>query len=246
MKKFLFIVFSLSFVAVNALFVEVKDSSSQNRFLGVDVKMCATSGKEPYDCGNSAVSNVLNLNLLEPLMHGKQVYLFNDFITWIGEQSQAEEYDETALKYSESATDAKIAKAFPAPGTYMIVLGSSSYLKKTIAPTKICPEGESLVMAQLKYNNGNLIYAWSQDAICAKPQDSFSLQISTELDNTIPESADDDKPKSAKDTQGIDWMNDLGPNSIYQKASKSPRKVRLIKSGGSSKAGGSSAADTNA
>jgi len=234
MKKFLFIVFSLSFVAVNALFVQVKDGSSQNRFLGVDVKMCGASGKEPYNCGNEAVSNLLNLNLLDSFMHGKQVYLFNDFITWIGEQSQAEEYDEVALKYSESATDAKIAKDFPAPGTYMIVLGSSSYLKEIIAPTKMCPEGESLVMAQLKYNNGNLIYAWSQDAICAKPQDSFSLQISTELDTTIPESSDNDKPKSAPDGQGVDWMKDLGPNSIYQKASKSPRKVRLIKSGGSS------------
>jgi len=225
------------------LFIEVNDHSSQNNFLGSDVKSCSASGSESYDCGNSNISNKLNLNLLAPVMYGKQIYLFNDFITWIGKQSTAENYDQTALKYSESQTEAKIKKAFPAPGTYMIVIGTSSYLKETIAPTKICPERESLVMAQLKYNNGNLIYAWSQDAICANQQDSFSLQISSELDDTIPASSDTDKEKSVIGAKGIDWMKNLGPNSIYQQATKSPRKIRLVIKGGDSSP--SSSSDTS-
>jgi hypothetical protein len=57
------------------------------------------------------------------------------------------------------------------------------------------------------------------------------LQISSDIDNTVPASADNSKEVPAADAQGIDWMKNLGPNSTYTKASGSPRKIRLIKSG---------------
>ena len=215
------------------MLTNINDESSQNRFLGQDIHSCGTSGIDSYNCGNSSVSGVLHLNLLSAENYGKQFYIFNDFIFWINAQSQAEEYDTVALKYSDDQAQAKIKKDFPAQGIYMIELGSSDYLKKIIAPQKICPAGQSPIMAQLKYNDGSLIYAWSQDIICATPQDSFSLQISSALDTTIPKSTDGVQEESKTDAQGIDWMKNLGPNSTYQNATKSPRKIRLIKSGSS-------------
>ena len=213
------------------MLIGVNDESSQNRFLGQDIHSCATSGKDSYGCGNGSVSGLLHLNLLSAEHYGKQFYMFNDFIFWINAQSQSEEYDSVALKYSDDQTQAKIKKDFPAQGIYMIELGSSDYLKKIIAPQKICPSGQQPIMAQLKYNDGNLIYAWSQDVICATEHDSFSLQISSALDNTIPKSTDGAQEESKTDAQGIDWMKNIGPNSTYQNATKSPRKIRLIKKG---------------
>ena len=228
MKKLLFIMMFLYSIAAQAQFIGVNDSSSQNRFLGLDVKSCTN---KDYSCGNDTVSGLLNIDFFSPSMFGKQLYLFNDFIYWIGAQYDAEEYNQTALRYSGSQLEAKMNKDFPAPGTYMIVLGTSLYLKKIIAPTMTCPSGQWPLMAQLKYNDGNLIYAWSQDAICLAPHTSFSLQISSDIDNTVPASADNSKEVPAADAQGIDWMKNLGPNSTYAKASGSPRKIRLIKSG---------------
>ena len=221
----------LQATGAQAMLVSVQDDSSQNRFLGSGFSSCATSGKDSYTCGNDTVAGLLHLDLLSLKNYGKQFYFFNDFVYWINAQSQSAEYDTIALKYSETETEAKIKKDFPAQGIYMIALGSSDYSKKTIAPAKICPSGQLPIMAQLKYNDGNLIYAWSQDAICVGPQDTFSLQISSAIDNTIPRSADGTQEESKADAQGIDWMKNLGPSSIYDKATKSPRKIRLIKSG---------------
>ena len=123
------------------------------------------------------------------------------------------------------------SKYFSGSGIFTIVIGTSPYLQQIINPQKACPAGKNFLGVQLKYNDGNLIYAWSQDAICVGPQDTFSLQISSAIDNTIPRSADGTQEESKADAQGIDWMKNLGPSSIYDKATKSPRKIRLIKSG---------------
>ena len=221
----------LQITAIQATFIGVKDDSSQNRFLGVGVNSCKSAGSLSYDCGNGSVSDVLNINFFSPQMYGKQLYIFNDFIYWIGEVNKAEVYDSDALKYSGSQLDDKIKKDFPAQGTYMIVIGSSKYMQKTISQVKTCPDGQSPMMAQLKYNDGNAIYAWSQDAICITPQDSFSLQISPDTDNTVQASPDNSKDIPAVDAQGIDWMKSAGPNSTYGRASGSPRKIRLVKNG---------------
>ena len=231
MKRLILMFLCFQNIDMQAMLVGVNDESSQNRFLGQDFHSCATSGKESYSCGNSTVSGVLHLNLLSAENYGKQFYIFNDFVYWINVQSQSEEYDTVALKYSPTEVEAKIKKDFPAQGIYMIVFGTSDYLKKTIAPLKICPAGQSPIMAQLKYNDGNLIYAWSQDAICVSPHDSFTLQISSTRDNTVPKSVDGAKEESRTDVQGIDWMKNLGPSSTYDKATESPRKIRLIKNG---------------
>jgi len=231
MKKLLFILICFFMTNVQAMFIGVQDQSNQNRFLGSDIKTCSSSGKKSYGCGNDNVSSLLHINLLSFQNYGKQFYMFNDFVASFNAQSQSKEYDVTALRYSESQAHVKSKKDFPASGIYMIVLGSSDYLKKIIAPTKICLAGESLMMAQLKYNDGTLIYSWSQDAICMGPQDSFLLQISSDIDNTIPRSVDNVQEKTTTDAQGIDWMKDPGPSLIYEKATKSPRKIRLIKSG---------------
>lgn len=229
MKILLLIFMCLQAINLQAMLVSVNDETSQNRFLGLDFKSCSTSGQESYKCGNDSVSGLLHINFVSDANRGKQFYLFNDFIYWINAQSQAEEYNTVALRYSEDQSEAKIKKDFPVPGTYMIVIGSSDYLKKIIAPMKPCPAGQFPIMAQLKYDDGNLIYAWSQDMICASANDSFSLQISSALDNTISRSSDGAEHQSKADAQGIDWMKSPGPSSVYEQATKSPRKIRLIK-----------------
>jgi len=214
---------------VQAMLVSIVDQTNQNRFLGEDYHTCDISGRDSYACGNGAVSGLLHINFLSLQNYGKQFYMFNDFVSAFQAQSQAEEYDTTALRYSATQVEDKLKKDFPAAGIYMIVIGTSDYLKKIIAPFKICPAGQSPIMAQLKYNDGNLVYSWSQDALCLSPNDSFALQITSEADATIPHSVDGTPVESNSDAQGIDWMKDSGPSSVYNKATKSPRKIRLIK-----------------
>ncbi|WP_162801785.1 hypothetical protein [Candidatus Chromulinivorax destructor] len=229
MKKIviMLIMFIQSFL-VQAIFIGINESTSQNSFLGQTVNACSNKN---YNCSNETISGILNVDFFSPQNYGKQLYIFNDFIYWVGAQNKAEEYAHTVQRFSGSALDKKMDDDFPVPGTYMIVLGTSDYLKKIIAPTKTCPSGQWLMMAQLKYNNGKMIYAWSQDSICLAPKDSFSLQISSDADNTIPFSSNVTTPPAAPDAQGIDWMKDTGPDAaMYNKASKSARKIRLVKS----------------
>lgn len=229
MKKLLWVLVFLQVGVLQAIFIGIKDDSSQNRFLGQHVKSCKVSGKNSYDCGNGNITGVLNIDFFDKKNFGKQFYLFNDFIYWINDQAKAQEYDEVALRYTGSKLIDKINKDYPAQGTYMIVLGTSQYLQHIVAPAITCPSGEWMITAQLKYNDGKMIYAWSQDSICLKPHDKFSLEINSDLDTTIPPSSDNAQAAQAVDGQGIDWMKDLGPNSTYQKASGSPRTIRLIK-----------------
>lgn len=228
MKKLLLVLIFLQSINLQAIFVEIQDSSQQNRFLGADITSCSTSG---YGCGNDTISSILNVDFFSPKMYGKQLYIFNDFVYWIGDQYKGEEYTQTVLRFSGSQLDDKIKKDYPAPGTYMIVLGTTDYLKTIIAPTKTCPPGQWLMMAQLKYNNGNMIYTWSQDAICLAPHDQFIVQVSSDVDTTMTVSSGTTKKIPTVDPKGINWMKDPGPDAIYLQAKNAPRKIRLIKKG---------------
>lgn len=230
MKKILWFLLSMNVLFVQAQFVEFIDKSSKNRFLGLDMPMCTikTTGsgnkyQKSYDCGNNSVSNLLNLNLLDASVFGQQFYIYNNFMYWMGKN----------LKSNNNAlSNPQPELHFSGSGVFMIVISTSPYLQNIVAPKLICPAGQKIIMAQLKYNDGNTINVWSQDAICCSPTDTFSIIISSDQDNTV-------KPaKSGEisiDNQDTDWMKDLGPYQNYKQADSSPRKIRLVKNSSSSK-----------
>lgn len=208
---------------LQAQFVDFMDNSSKNSFLGLDMSMCKTETnhskknyQKGYDCGNSSVSSLLNLNFLSPELLGQQLYFFNNFTYWL---NQNQSLKKIAL------ADAQPDAYFSGSGIFMIVLGTSSYLQQLVAPQKTCPAGQTLLVAQLKYNNGTSIACWSQDSICLAPTDTFAIKVTKDADNTVPAGT----PKIAADKQGgVDWMRDSGPTGNYAQAGSSPRKIRLV------------------
>ena len=237
--------------------IKIKDSSIKNRFLVKGAPYCSIQGnsasfasvsvgsvgvkgntgtmgsmnyQDAYGCGNDTVSSLLNINFISDEFYGQQFYMFNNFGYWIGQRAKMLDYDSQSLKYSGNALTKKINSQFPATGAYMIVIGTTPYLKSIIAPDVTCPTGEGLVCAQLKYDDGSQIFSWSQDAICLKETDSFTLEISSDQDNRIPPSKDDpDLTPDTTDDDGIDWMKDPGPSKVYKTANSCPRKIRMIK-----------------
>lgn len=224
MKKMLWCLVSMHVVFIQAQFVEFIDKSSKNRFLGPDMSMCAItktgSGKKyqkAYDCGNNTISNLLNLNFLDASVYGQQFYIYNDFMYWMGKNLQS---DNNSLSNTQPETH------FSGSGVFMIVISTNPYLQSVVAPKLVCPVGQKIIIAQLKYNDGNSINLWSQDAICCAPTDTFSIIISSDEDNTVVPA------KSAgtfTDNQNTNFIKDLGPYENYKKADSSPRKIRLIK-----------------
>ena len=222
MKKILIVMIAIMSFKVQAQFVDFKDSSSKNKFLGLDLSMCKTQTdttsknyQKGYDCGNSSVSEYLNLNFLSPQVLGQQFYLYNNFMYWVGNNNQSSKQATLAMQQPD--------QYFSGAGVFMIVIGTSPYLQKMVAPQKTCPAGKTLLVAQLKYNDGNSIVCWSQDSICLAPTDKFAIQISSDQDNTVPA-----KSSESSDAQGINWMHDPGPAANYEQAKGSPRKIRLI------------------
>jgi hypothetical protein len=221
---FLFVSIIFFDAYIQAQFVGLTDNTSKNRFLGLDMSMCKTTTEnssknyqKSYDCGNSTISSLLNLNFLSPQLLGKQFYIFNNFMYWMSKDDPTGKQAMLAQQDPESY--------FSGSGVFMIVLGTSSYLKQIIAPTQTCPEGKTLLMIQLKYNDGNSITTWSQDSICLAPTDSFQIQVTHDADNTVASFAGVTPPNA----QGIDWMKDTGPaTGAYGQAGTSPRKVRLV------------------
>jgi len=204
-------------VFLSAQFIELHETATRNKFLGLDMSTCKTTTnnsknhyQKGYDCGNVSVSELLNVNFLDSEFFGRQFYIFNDFMYWIGKNKAPEK----ALQQPDTY--------FSGAGVFMIVIGTSSYLKKIVAPQKKCPQGQYLVCGQLKYNDGSSIACWSQDAICLAPSDKFVIQISSEQDSTV-------KKESSVDAQGIDWMKDPAPTANYKEATTSPRKIRLVR-----------------
>jgi len=210
-------------LSLQASLWKFNDSSLENRFLGLGIKVCATVGvgdQKSYDAGNDTISSLLNLNFLDPSLLGQQFYIFNDFMNWLDKKNQTQKTDGQEISSS---------------GVYMIVIGTSDYLKQMVAPKITCPSGQQVVYAQLKFiDPGKSVEVWSQDSICLAPTDRFSLKISSDQDSTSIPSSDANNEDAANlnmqaDVQGITWMKDAGQGYSYGIATKSPRTIRLIK-----------------
>ena len=240
MKKLLFLIFVCSF-SLNAQFVDFTESSGikKNKFLGLDMSMCKvttdnskTNYQKAYDCGNGSVSTLLNVNLLSPGSLGQDFYIFNNFMYWLSGLNMMGAWNgkDAAAAKQAALADQNPDAYFSGSGVFMIVVGSSSYLQQIVAPTVVCPAGQTLLCAQLKYNDGHSIVNWSQDSICLAPTDTFTIQVSDDQDNSVSAT------QNLTDAQGINWMKDAGPSANYAQAGGSPRKVRFVKSSTSSAA----------
>lgn len=234
MNKIVFLLCLLSCLTTQASLVEVRDNASKNRFLGLDISTCkaethntAKNYQKAYNCGNSAISDYLNINFLDPQFLGQQLYLYNDFMYWMGNHYAMGQWNgkDAAAAKKAAKSQAQPDKYFSGSGVFMVEIGTSSYLQKIVAPDKKCPNGKTLVVAQLKYNDGNSIASWSQDSLCLSPEDSFALEINKDQDNSVPSAKAN---KKTVDAQGVDWMKDAGPSENYTQAGDSPRKIRLV------------------
>jgi hypothetical protein len=227
-KKIINIMFLSCFV-VHAQFVEFQDSSSKNRFVGPARSMCKTQTnnskkhyQKGYDCGNGSISEFLNVNFCTPSLADQQIYIFNDFMYWMGKQVRAG-------KNLNLSPDTQ----FSGGGMFMIKLGVSPYLRQLVAPTKKCPPGQTLLAAQLKYNDGNSLTTWSQDALCLAVTDTFAVQVSSDKDTTAPPYVNfSDNAQIKNPTAPDSWSQESGPAlPVYEQAASSPRKIRLINLG---------------
>lgn len=221
MKKTWFIFYFLWTVQAQSQFVDFVDKSSRNRFLGLDLQMCKTTTnnssknyQKSYDCGNNTISGLLNVNFVNPSVLGKQFYMFNNFMYWIGDNNKS---DKDQLQAQQQPD-----QYFSGAGVFMVVIGTSPYLQQLVPPKAPCPSGKTVLVAQLKYNDGNSISCWSQDSICVGPTDKFTIQITDEADDTVSDA------QTNQDAQGIDLLKDPGPKPCYQQAGSSPRKIRLV------------------
>ena len=235
------IMFSFISLSVQAQFVDFKETTSKNRFLGLDINSCSTSSGgsiNSYECGNGTISELLNVNFLSPELLGQQFYIYNNFMYWMTGHDGMGKWSgsDAANAKREAKATANPDKYFSGSGVFMIIIGTSSYLQQMVAPDKTCTDGQTLLAAQLKYNDGNSLTSWSQDAICLLPNEMFEIVISQQQDDTVPP-ADGAKKQSNKisiDNQSIDWMKDNGPADNYVLADSSPRKVRLYSKGSGS------------
>ena len=236
-SKFL-IALLLTSLSLQAQFIDFKDTTRKNRFLGLDISSCSTSGggsMQSYECGNDTVSAAMNVNFLSPELLGQQLYIYNNFMYWMTSHNGMGKWDgsEAADAKRAAKATANPDKNFSGSGVFMIIIGTSSYLQQMVAPDKTCPDGQTLLAAQLKYNDGNSLTSWSQDAICVAPTETFQIKISPVQDDTVPPA--DAAAKQAKvadvDDQSIDWMKDNGPAGNYALADTSPRQIRLISKG---------------
>ena len=225
----------LTSLCAQAQFVAFREDANKNKFLGLDISMCSPSGHgtfHAYQCGNENISGLLNVNFLSPELLGQQFYLYNNFMYWMTSHDGMGKWNgsEAAVAKKEAKARSNPGEKFSGSGVFMIILGTSSYLQQIVAPEKTCPEGQTLLAAQLKYNDGNSLTTWSQDAICLSQNDTFEIAVSHKQDDTVPPA--DAAAKQAKvadaDMQGIDWMKDNGPSANYALADSSPRKIRLI------------------
>ena len=219
-----------------AQFIGFKENVSKDRFLSLGITSCSTKTKDTkknyqkaYMCGNDTISQLLNLNFLSPQFLGHQFYVFNDFMYWMSSHNSMGRWNG---KDAQQAAHEQKAAAQPdqifGPGAFMIVLGTSSYLHKIADQGLICPEGQTLLVAQLKYNNGNSLHCWSQDMLCIAPTNNFEIQVTSDIDTAFVSN----QKNISSGNLDIDWMQDPGPAENYQQAKDSPRRVRLIKHAG--------------
>jgi len=203
-------------INLQAQFAEFEERTEKNRFLKVLKNSCSSGSS---DCGNGSITELLQVNFLDPDLLGKQFYFFNDFIYWMGRASKGFHTRDLNTKINTTA------------GVFMVKMGTSSYLQKIFGDDVTCPDGKTLMVAQLKYNDGRLISTWSQDAICLAPTDTFKISVVRDADTTVPFRSTTETKEV--DDQGIDWMKDEGPTErTYSSKSDGPRKIRFeLKSG---------------
>ena len=236
MKKLLIFIMIACYCRLQGQFVDFKENVSRDKFLGISMSACSTKTnhskkkyQKGYDCGNGTISSLLNVNLLSPQLLGEQIYLFNNFMYYMSPHNNMGKWNG---KDAKDAMHDTAAKANPDQiynsGVFMIVLGTSSYLQEIAELSgnlqATCPEGKTLLVGQLKYNNGNSLNVWSQDAICLAPNDKFSIEVSSNVDARMLQASS----KTLTNERGIDWMQDAGPTANYQQAQKSPRQIRLV------------------
>jgi hypothetical protein len=228
MNRILYVVLLHSFF-MTAQFVEFDDTSQNNSFLGSPRVMCSIvdtnrskkNYQQAYDCDNKFVSELLNVNFVQPGIADVSHYIFNNFINNIKRDVHSHSTDNTAPDTQ-----------FSGGGIFMIELGATAHLQKLVAPTKTCPQGQRMLCAQLKYNNGSTLTTWSQDAICLAPNDTFIIQISSDKDTTAPVYQAQNIADDTKTNIATMWGVESGPSStVYDQAGSSPRKIRLIKKG---------------
>jgi len=166
----------------------------------------------------------LKFNLLDPELLGQQFYIFNNFMYWLGKNKN----DDRLKKAIKDPN-----KYFSGSGVFMIEVGTSPYLYEMVRQSKkmsqkefenICPEDKTLIVAQLKYNNGTSVATWSQDHACYSSIEKFALQVSSEKDSFGQDT------KGSNDDYGsyIDWLLDPLMLPVYDQASKSPRRIRFV------------------
>lgn len=212
--------------------VEFKELGiKKNNFLGPSITSCSTIQnnshehfQKAYDCGNNSVANILHLNFIDPQFLGQQFYIFNNFINSLSFSYDMGQWNGKNAKQAahQSQAAANPDAIFSGTGVFMVLIGTSPYLQQQVIPTQTCPAGKMLVVAQLKYNNGNSINLWSQDCLCCGMNDQFAIQISSNIDVKISNLGH----KSQTDT--IDLMQDALPTENYSQATTSPRSIKLV------------------
>lgn len=232
MKKYFIVMMIIWYCKLQAQFISFQDQSAKNGFLSLSRTTCpnfvSKKNSNSYDCGNGGLSGLLTMNFLSAENIGKQFYIFNNFMYWMslrdymGEWNGKNEEVEQQLKQAKNAPD----QIFSGSGAFMIELGTSWYLQKSVQaaqPALSCPQGKTLLVAQLKYNDGTSIRTWSQDAICLAPQDTFSLLVTSDPDTKFV--AASQNLSQHREQNGL--ILDPGPAENYHQAGNSPRMVKL-------------------
>jgi len=220
------LVLLLFFYSLEASLIEFHDATSRNRFMMKSYSMCKTTTNKSkkhyqkgYDCGgNHSIATFLNFNFLDPVFLGQQFYIFNDFMTYLAKQSRQQ------VAKALAAPD----KFFAGAGVFMIQIGTSAYLYDIAGVSGVCPEGQIMLVALLKCNDGNRITIWSQDSICLSPEDTFKITVNSDADSFVTQAKKSDKKKDNKE-----WMRDpIVPSAVYSQADDgTPRKVKFTKIG---------------
>lgn len=210
MKLFYYTIFWVMLCSslAHAMMVAIQDDSSSNRFLGLDAPYCATSvvgdnGEQAYECGllfdataltGSYVNGsdlLLGVNFLDPAFSSKMMVMFNQFGYWQSSQAPV-----VAKLKDEGKTQDEINQVVPAQGVFMIIFLSGQLaldyaMQQNIQiPVRVeqgsyCAQGDQLLMAVLKFNDGTQIYTWAVDAVCLSSSAQFKLHISVAQDSSV-------------------------------------------------------------
>jgi len=129
------------------------------------------------------------------------------------------------------------ADDYPAVGVYQLELSTSSSVQEAVLPDLEPVEGAIKLVARLRYNGGasnsqddtQNIYLWSQHAIYLKPTDYFRIVISNDEDDTAIASELTSTDFTSSTLAAYFQYDDhtTADCPAYEKATKSPRKVRL-------------------